>query len=42
MDDLQKILCKEMMNWGMVNSVVKDKLDEEVKYGDEILKAAPV
>ena len=32
-----------MMNWGLVNSVVKkDKLDEEVKkYGDEILKAAP-
>ena len=35
--------AKEMMNWGLVNSVVKkDKLDEEVKkYGDEILKAAP-
>ena len=32
----------EMMNWGLVNSVVKDKLDDEVKkYGDEILKAAP-
>ena len=32
-----------MMNWGLVNSVVKkDKLDKEVKkYGDEILKAAP-
>ena len=32
-----------MMNWGLVNSVVKkEKLDEEVKkYGDEILKAAP-
>ena len=35
--------AKEMMNWGLVNSVVKkEKLDEEVKkYGDEILKAAP-
>ncbi len=35
--------AKEMMNWGLVNSVVtREKLDEEVKkYGDEILKAAP-
>ena len=35
--------AKEMMSWGLVNSVVsKDKLDDEVKkYGDEILKAAP-
>ncbi len=35
--------AKQMLAWGLVNSVVKKvKLDEEVKkYGDEILKAAP-
>ena len=39
----KRYTAKEMMNWGLVNSVVKkDKLDEEVKkYGDEILKASP-
>jgi len=39
----KRYTANEMMNWGLVNSVVpKEKLDEEVKkYGDEILKAAP-
>ena len=39
----KRYTAKEMMNWGLVNSVVKkEKLEKEVKkYGDEILKAPP-